>query len=337
SRGAATTWGGGEAGRGAAWATARRGLRARRVARAARASCARARTAWPGAGRSSAWGLPTAGASSASDCLLATSTLAFEQAVISCPSCRWQRRMAAQTVGGWLGHHRCGRRSAPGATFFLHLRPYATPTAMTTLSVCMIVRDESELLPEFLCAAQGLYHELCVVDTGSTDGTLEILEDAGAKIVRVPWENDFAKARNLSLEMATSDWIMVLDADELVNDDFKTSVTETLSLDSAGAASIPIRNMLDNGNGVMSFLVRMFRNDRSIRYTHAIHEDVSDSLFEYLKRTGKSIVCIDGVVEHLGYVRERASARNKKSRDTQMLQGLLSKNPDDLYSWLSSQ
>ena len=204
---------------------------------------------------------------------------------------------------------------------------------MTTLSICMIVRNEATILPDFLYAAQGLYQELCVVDTGSTDGTQRLLRDAGAKVVEMAWEGDFAKARNASLRMATSEWILVLDADELVNQDFKESVAQLLQQPNAGAATIPIRNMLDNDRGVMSYLMRLFRNDQAIQYTHSIHEDNTDSLFDYIKRTGRTIAAVAGVVEHLGYVRERASSRNKQARDTGILQAALKKNPDDLYGW----
>src|SRR6185436_13910378 len=70
------------------------------------------------------------------------------------------------------------------------------------LSLCMIVRDEADLLPRFLEQAQGLWDELCVVDTGSSDSTVDILTKAGARIFHRAWDEDFAAARNAGLVWA---------------------------------------------------------------------------------------------------------------------------------------
>ncbi len=70
------------------------------------------------------------------------------------------------------------------------------------------------MLPGFLAACAGLWDELCAVDTGSRDATVDLLEAAGARVVRRPWDDDFAAARNASLDLATGDWILFLDADE---------------------------------------------------------------------------------------------------------------------------
>ena len=89
-----------------------------------------------------------------------------------------------------------------------------------SLSLCMIVKDEADMLPAFLAKVQGLWDELVVVDTGSRDTTVAILEAAGAKVLHRPWRHDFALARNYSLEAATGDWVLVLDPDEHVSAQF---------------------------------------------------------------------------------------------------------------------
>src|SRR4051812_11925913 len=85
-----------------------------------------------------------------------------------------------------------------------------------TLSLCMIVKNESQWLRQALTSVKDLVDEIIIVDTGSEDSTVEIAKSFGAKIFSIPWENDFSKARNYSLEQATSDWILVLDADEVI-------------------------------------------------------------------------------------------------------------------------
>ena len=83
-----------------------------------------------------------------------------------------------------------------------------------TISLCMIVKDEEEFLPGCLESVKEAVDEIIIVDTGSTDRTVEIAKSYGAKVYFHPWENDFSKARNYSISYATGDWIMYLDADE---------------------------------------------------------------------------------------------------------------------------
>jgi tetratricopeptide (TPR) repeat protein len=200
------------------------------------------------------------------------------------------------------------------------------------LSLCMILRDEEELLPRFLEHARGLWDELVAVDTGSKDRTPALLEAAGARLLRLPWTGDFAAARNASLEAATGDWILVLDADELVSPAFVASARAMLDDPGAGAATLHLRNRLPHGHRRDARLLRAFRRDPAVRYRHAIHEDASEAVRAYLARTGTRLVHLEGLVDHLGYVRARAAARDKKARDVAILERLLAADPHDLYS-----
>ena len=73
------------------------------------------------------------------------------------------------------------------------------------LSLCMIVRDEAEMLPRCLNAVRGLWTELRAVDTGSRDGTVALLEAEGAQVIHRAWDDDFSLARNAGLE----GWMLV--------------------------------------------------------------------------------------------------------------------------------
>ncbi|HVP07398.1 MAG TPA: glycosyltransferase, partial [Candidatus Acidoferrum sp.] len=83
-----------------------------------------------------------------------------------------------------------------------------------TVSACMIVRNEEELLGRCLESIRDWVDEIVVVDTGSTDRTEEIAKSYGARVFHQPWEGDFSKHRNYSLERAICDWTLVIDADE---------------------------------------------------------------------------------------------------------------------------
>jgi tetratricopeptide (TPR) repeat protein len=198
----------------------------------------------------------------------------------------------------------------------------------------MILRDEAELLPRFLAQARGLWDELVAVDTGSVDETPALLERAGARVVRAAWTGDFAAARNRGLAEATGEWIAVLDADELVSAELVREARALLGDATAGAATVRMVNVLPHGHVREARLLRLFRNDPGIRFRHAIHEDVSDGVLAHLASTGRRLVHLEGAVEHLGYLRARAAAKDKRARDVAILERCLARDPLDLYSHL---
>src|SRR5437867_2509435 len=98
-------------------------------------------------------------------------------------------------------------------------------SATPLLSICMIVKNEEENLARALGSAAGLDAELVVVDTGSTDGTVEVARRAGARVLEFPWVDDFSAARNFGFESARGRWLLVLDADEELTDDLRERVS----------------------------------------------------------------------------------------------------------------
>jgi len=90
---------------------------------------------------------------------------------------------------------------------------------MSTISVCMIVKNEEENLPRCLDSLRGLWDELIIVDTGSADKTKEIAASYGAKLYDFPWINDFSAARNFAFSKASCDYIYSADADEALDED----------------------------------------------------------------------------------------------------------------------
>jgi len=197
----------------------------------------------------------------------------------------------------------------------------------------MIVRDEADMLPEFLEHARGVWDELCVVDTGSTDESARILEEAGARITHQPWNDDFSAARNASVELAGGDWILFLDADERIGEELIHQIREVIADDRCGAATITMVHEQPHGHQRQEKLLRLFVNDPGIRFEHRIHEDVGRTLAEYLDRSGRQMTHLTGRVQHLGYVRQRAAARDKKTRDLTLLQQSVDEDPRDLYAW----
>ena len=121
---------------------------------------------------------------------------------------------------------RCRARSADRQTGLLRtlaaraeaIAARAVPYTTMRISLCMIVKDEEEMLPRCLAAVAEHVDEIVIVDTGSTDRTVEIAESFGANVIEFPWNGSFADARNVSLDTATGDWILWLDADEVLDE-----------------------------------------------------------------------------------------------------------------------
>lgn len=202
------------------------------------------------------------------------------------------------------------------------------------LSIAMIVRDEAEMTPAFLESIRGLWDELIVVDTGSHDGTQQLFRDAGARVLSFSWTNDFSAARNVSLAHATGDWVLVLDADERVSAPFISAFRERMQDPRVGALTLRLSNQLPYGHRRESYVLRAWRTSSTVRFRHAIHEDPSADVSAMLAERGLVAQQLDVPVEHLGYVRTRAAAKDKKARDTVLLRGCLDANPFDFYSRL---
>lgn len=193
-----------------------------------------------------------------------------------------------------------------------------------TISLCMIVKNESDLLGTCLESAKGVVDEIIVVDTGSTDHTKDIALSFGAKVYDFPWVHDFSAARNFAKEHATSQWIIQLDADEYLTDHAKGILKDTVHHAMEYALNIQIKNYNEQTkNYVLHQYPRIYRNVPEIRYHHRIHEQL---LYD-----GKPIDTEETDVQiiHLGYTDEIVKKKNKKARNIRLLQEELRTNPKD--------
>jgi GT2 family glycosyltransferase len=141
------------------------------------------------------------------------------------------------------------------------------------LSACMIVKDEQENLPGALAALQDLVDEIVVYDTGSSDRTIEIARDAGATVVQGHWDDDFARARNSALEHCRGEWVLQVDADELVQAQ-PVALRAELARATADAMDVSIANIGDDGSvDIEHVAVRLFRREKA-HWHGRLHERV---------------------------------------------------------------
>ncbi|MBF0492090.1 MAG: tetratricopeptide repeat protein [Deltaproteobacteria bacterium] len=169
-----------------------------------------------------------------------------------------------------------------------------------TLALCMIVKNEEAWLRACLQSVQGLVDEMVIVDTGSSDATVEIAKSFGARMISHVWKNDFSEARNVSLAHASSDWILVLDADEAISrqdhDPIRqlllhpqkpiiTLIQTSYCLDSNTCGWRPNQLQVPEAKGYPGYmdssLARLFPRDPQIRFQGEIHEHARHEKQEY--------------------------------------------------------
>lgn len=199
------------------------------------------------------------------------------------------------------------------------------------LSVCLIVRDEALDLPRCLASVRGVADEVVVVDTGSTDGTLEIAAAAGARVVHATWEDDFSSARNVALSHARGRWILVIDADEELEPESAARLRSELEHTAAAGLQPTVRNLTPPGDLVRwrdVRITRLFRSDPSHRYEGRIHEQIAGSL----RRAGGRIIETDLVIIHHGYARPTAQGGSRVERNLGMLERMVRRHPSDAYA-----
>src|SRR5271167_208379 len=98
-----------------------------------------------------------------------------------------------------------------------------------SVGLSMIVKDAETTLAQCLESVREVVDEIVIGDTGSTDASTEIARRYGARIIAVPWENDFSKARNRVLEENRTDWILFMDADEVLDPAASQSIPALLA------------------------------------------------------------------------------------------------------------
>ncbi|MBI5434539.1 MAG: glycosyltransferase [Planctomycetes bacterium] len=198
---------------------------------------------------------------------------------------------------------------------------------MVSIGLCMIVRDEEAALPRALGAAREVVDELVVLDTGSRDRSVAIAREFGAKTGSFTWCDDFAAARNAALELATADWILVLDADEELVVAGARAALESFAARPDRVGQVEIENV-DAANGPSRVLVsRFFPRDGRHRYVGRVHEQL-------VRDHGEPTRAPLGVrVRHHGYSAAALAARDKPARNRALLERTLADSPDDAYAW----
>jgi len=196
----------------------------------------------------------------------------------------------------------------------------------------MIVCDAEATVARSLESARAVADEIVIADTGSTDRTRELAAEYGARVISIPWENDFARARNKALEEVHGEWVLVLDADEVLDPEATQVIPDLLSRSTVAGYQVPIRNYVltlnqhlwdrpakpntsdlpaarDYPAYVQHENVRLFRRLPEIFFEGRVHETVGSRILA----AGLQLNDANFFIHHFGLTADRET-RQRKNR-----------------------
>ncbi len=196
------------------------------------------------------------------------------------------------------------------------------------VSLTMIVKNEEDNLASCLDSVVDLVDEIVVVDTGSTDRTVDIAIERGARVVHFAWCDDFAAARNAAIETAHGEWIFWLDADERLGPASRTKARRLFAGLRDENAAFLMRQLSESpdpmGSSTAVDQIRLFRNRPDVRWEYRIHEQILLSI----RRTNASVRSSGIVIDHSGYEDPDLRVR-KLERNTRLLEIAYAEKPED--------
>ncbi|HTU23475.1 MAG TPA: glycosyltransferase [Gemmataceae bacterium] len=228
-------------------------------------------------------------------------------------------------LGGLLQHNRrqFEAKWAPGSDAWRAVAQLRTgDESGIRLSLCMIVRDNQDILGPCLTSIRPWVDEMIVVDTGSRDQTPNLAERLGARVFYFPWCDDFAAARNESLRHARGRWLFWMDSDDIIDEANGRKLRDLACQDADPSLLgyvMQVHCPAAGEDGVLHTTVvdhvKMLRNLPAIRFEGRIHEQVLASI----RRLDGEVGWTDIYVVHAGYDHSPEGQRRKRERDLRLL------------------
>ena len=194
------------------------------------------------------------------------------------------------------------------------------------VTAAMIVCNEAANLGACLESLHEVVDEVVVVDTGSSDASVDIARSFGAHVYSESWQNDFSKARNAALDRATGDWILYIDADERLRPARRVDVVALLEHAEEVAFRIVLRPFV---GATPCREYRLWRNDPRIRFEGIIHEKVTPSIEAVARADGRGIGLCELALDHLGYEGDQL---RKHRRNLPLLRAQLAAEPGNVFN-----
>lgn len=200
---------------------------------------------------------------------------------------------------------------------------------MLPLSVCIIAKNEEHHIEECLKRLKPYHYEIVLVDTGSTDSTVEIATRYTDKIYHFDWTGNFSVARNYAIAQAENDWVLSIDCDEYLESIDEGSLLQLMKNQPHDAGQILIRNRFkQNGlTSIENIRVSRFFNRKYFHFEGAIHEQIERKNGNLPKRAFSAPI----TVLHVGYDCSEEEMRAKSLRNISLLEKELETVGPDAY------
>ncbi len=200
------------------------------------------------------------------------------------------------------------------------------------LSLCIIALNEELTLPKCIRSAKSIVDEIVVLDTGSTDKTVAIALENGAKVYNYEWNNDFSAARNEALRYVTGDWVLVLDADERLTPKIKSHIQQTIEMDEYIMVNL-LRHEIGAAQSPYSMVSRLFRKHPDIKFSRPYHAIIDDSVIEILQKEPDWQIghLSEVAILHEGYTEAVINQQNKTTKAKAAMEGFIVNHPNDPY------
>lgn len=199
----------------------------------------------------------------------------------------------------------------------------------TTLSVSIIAKNEEKNIQRCINSIKNIADEIILVDTGSTDNTVKLAEELGAKIYHFEWNYDFAACKNVALEKCTKDWVLVIDCDEELNKGQANKLKFLIQNSNREGYYVRLINYIGNININETSSLRLFRNRPEYRFESKLHEQIYYSI---VNLKGENVLEVtDIILNHYGYDHNVFNMQDKIERNIKVLEGFDEKDKNGFY------
>lgn len=201
---------------------------------------------------------------------------------------------------------------------------------METLSLCMIVKNEVGYIEDCLKEIKEAFYDVVIVDTGSNDGTQEVVKKMVGKCYEFTFKNNFAEARNYANSLVKGDWVLSLDADERIDVKMIEKIKRFLENcnSEVGGIKLDKYNFFKNGGWYIASGLKIYRNDARFIYEGEVGESNSGSI----KRNGYKIISKpDFFINHIGHAKTAKSRHMKNNYYLSIFRNRQLKDPDNLF------
>jgi glycosyltransferase involved in cell wall biosynthesis len=225
---------------------------------------------------------------------------------------------------------------------------------MPSLGLAMIVKDGARTLRNCIASVAGITQQIVIADTGSSDGSSQLARDLGAEVFDVPWEDDFAQARNAAVSAIATDWVLIMDDDEELDPQARAKIPPLLGNATVGGYFVTLRNHIpvrfglgghapsikssdfpvpgtERARAYADFAIcRLFRRHAGIYYVGRVHEHVEPSI----RALGLTLASSDLVIHHFGHLCSAAELRAKNEFYRKLGRLKVKDAPNDPEAWV---